>query len=190
MKSPALLIVDMQNDFVLDNAPMNMPGAKGIIPNVKKVLEAFRKREYPVFHIVRVHRSDGSDVEAFRRDLFRSTPFAVEVSPGAEIIRELTPRPGEWTIRKTRMSAFMNTDLDMILRSAGLDTVYITGIQTPNCIRTTAFDAAAYGYQTILVEDAVAARSDEIHQANCRDMANIGIKLVKTDKIGELIQGH
>ncbi len=142
MKRPALLIIDMQNDFVRAGAPMQMPGAKSIVANVKEVLEMFRNQGLPVFHVVRVHRSDGSDVELFRREIFKEVPFAVDGSPGSEIIDELRPLQGEYHIRKNRMSAFMNTDLDLLLRSLGIDSVFVTGIQTPNCVRTTVFDAA------------------------------------------------
>jgi nicotinamidase-related amidase len=188
MKRPALLIIDMQNDFVRAGAPMQMPGAESIIANVREVLEAFRNQGHPVFHVVRVHRSDGSDVEVFRREIFNNVPFAVEGTFGSEIIDELRPGPGEYVIRKNRMSAFMNTDLDLLLRSLGIDTVFVTGIQTPNCIRTTVFDAAAFGYQTFLVEDAVAARNSAVHQVNLFDMANIGTGIVKKDTIGDLIR--
>jgi nicotinamidase-related amidase len=186
MKRPALLIIDMQNDFVRTGAPMQMSGAEYIIPNVRDVLEVFRNHGLPIFHVVRVHRRDGSDVEIFRREIFKSIPFAIEGTPGSEIIDELSPRQGEYVIRKNRMSAFMNTDLDLVLRSLGVDTLFVTGIQTPNCIRTTVFDAAAFGYYTFLVEDAVAARSSAVHKANIFDMANIGTVIVKTEHIGDL----
>ena len=187
MSRPALLVIDMQNDFLLDGAPMQMKGARSIVPNVRKVLEIFRHHKYPVFHVVRVHREDGSDVELFRRDQFSQTPFVVEGSQGSEIIAELAPLPGEYIIRKNRMSAFMNTDLDLILRSLGTDAIVITGIQTPNCIRTSAFDAAAHNYQTFLVEDAIAAKTDEVHQANLNDMANIGIRIIRAREVGPLV---
>ncbi|MCX6698429.1 MAG: cysteine hydrolase [Methanomicrobiales archaeon] len=187
MKRPALLIIDMQNDFVRVGAPMQMPGAEYIIANIRDVLEAFRHQGHPVFHVVRVHRGDGSDVEVFRREIFNNVPFAVEGTPGSAIIDELMPVQGEYIIRKSRMSAFMNTDLDLLLRSLGIDTVVVTGIQTPNCIRTTVFDAAAIGYQSVLVEDAVAARNSAVHQANLFDMANIGTVIVKKDTIRDLI---
>ena len=88
MSRPALLVIDMQNDFLLDGAPMQMKGARSIVANVRKVLEIFRHHKYPVFHVVRVHREDGSDVELFRRDQFSQTPFVVEGSQGSEIIAE------------------------------------------------------------------------------------------------------
>lgn len=189
MRIPALLIIDMQNDFVLDGAPMRMPMAPAIIGNIAAALDVFRKKRYPVVHVVRVHRGDGSDVEFFRKEIFRRTPFAVEGSRGADIVQDLSPLPGEYLIRKNRMSAFMFTDLDLLLRSLQVEDVFITGIQTPNCVRTTAFDAMAYNYRTYLIEDAVAAQTLEIHQANCKDMSAIGIGMIRTADLPGLCTG-
>jgi nicotinamidase-related amidase len=183
MRRPALLIIDMQNDFVQEDAPLRVAGARAVIPNVLRVLEAFRRRSLPVFHVVRVHRADGSDVEIIRKERFRTSPFAVEGTIGAAIIPDLIPAPGEYILKKVRMSAFLQTELDLILRSLGVDTVVIAGIQTPNCIRTTAFDAVAYNYVTFLVQDAVAAQTPEIHASNVQDMRNIGIGDLSSDEL-------
>lgn len=189
MKRPALLIIDMQNDFVRDGAPLKVGGVGPIIGKIRDLLEIFRRNRLPVFHVVRVHRRDGSDVEIFRKELFARSPFAVEGTKGAAVITELEPREGEIILRKTRMSAFMHTELDLVLRTLGTDTVFVAGIQTPNCIRTTVFDACALNYHVYLVEDAVAAATDEIHRANCRDMAAIGVGMVGVDA-AEAIMGR
>ena len=180
MKNAALLIIDMQNDFVLEDAPLRVKGASDIIDNLKKVLEKFRKENLPVIHVVRVHRKDGSDVEITRKEKFLKVPFAVEGTKGAEIIDELKPKENEYVVKKIRMSAFFNTDLDSILRSLNIKNIVVVGIQTPNCIRTTVFDAVACNYNTYLVEDAVAAQTKEIHQGNVLDMKNLGTKILKT----------
>lgn len=179
MKRAALLIIDMQNDFVLDGAPLRVAHARSVVPKIYEVLAEFRKKRQPVFHILRVHRNDGSDVEITRQELFRKHPFAVEGTRGAAVIEELTPWPGEYIIPKIRMSAFIGTELDLMLRNIGIEELVVTGIQTPNCIRTTVFDAMAYNYPVVLVEDAVGAQSDDIHATNVRDMANIGVKIIK-----------
>ncbi|MDD1651578.1 MAG: cysteine hydrolase [Methanomicrobiales archaeon] len=175
---PALLLIDMQNDFVREGKPLRVAGAEAIIPRVRFLLDLFRERRLPVVHVLRVHRPDGSDVEIMRQEIFRRTPFAVDGTEGAEVISELAPAGGEFTIRKIRMSAFLGTDLDLLLRSIGVDTVVVAGIQTPNCVRTTVFDAMACNYRTVLVDDAVAAQSDEIHRCNVRDMERIGVKIL------------
>jgi len=102
---------------------------------------------------------------------------------GAAPIDELSPRPEEYTIEKTRMSAFMGTDLDLLLRSLGVTSLFVTGIQTPNCIRTTVFDAAAYNYGVFLVGDATAAQTADVHAANIRDMEKIGTRIIGTSEV-------
>ncbi len=83
MGRPALLIIDMQNDFVLEGKPLRVAGAGTVIPKIQAVLTEFRKRSLPVFHVLRVHRPDGSDVEIIRQELFNKQPFAVAGTRGA-----------------------------------------------------------------------------------------------------------
>lgn len=186
-RKPALLIIDMQNDFVMPGGSLPVPGARDIIPGVVDILTLFRKAHLPVFHVLRLHRASGVDVEITRREIFRRTPFAVEGTRGAAVIEELVPIEGEYRVKKTRMSAFFDTDLDLMLRTLGIDSLFITGIQTPNCIRTTAFDAMAYNYQVFLVRDAVTAKNREIHEANLFDMQNIGIRIVDGKDVKSLL---
>jgi nicotinamidase-related amidase len=179
MGKAALLIIDMQNDFVVEGKPLKVAGAPAVIPKIQAVLAEFRKRSLPVFHIVRIHRADGSDVEIIRQDLFRKQPFAVAGTQGAAVIDELAPAKGEYVIEKTRMSAFIGTELDLMLRTLGITMIFVCGIQTPNCIRTTVFDGIAYNYPVVLVDDATGASSDEVHRANVRDMQSIGVRIIR-----------
>ena len=183
MGKSALLIIDMQNDFVVEGKQLNVAGARAIIPKIQAVLAEFRKRSLPVFHVLRVHRPDGSDVEITRQELFAGSPFAVEGTRGAAVIDELSPGKGEYVLAKTRMSAFIGTELDLMLRTLGVSTLFVCGIQTPNCIRTTVFDGIAYNYPVVLIDDATGASSEEVHRANVRDMQNIGVRVVKTAEV-------
>ena len=81
------------------------------------------------------------------------------------------------------MSAFIGTELDLMLRTLGVTTLFVCGIQTPNCIRTTVFDGIAYNYPVVLIDDATGASSEEVHRANVRDMQNIGVRIVKAAEI-------
>jgi nicotinamidase-related amidase len=182
MKRSALLIIDMQNDFVLDGAPLKVAQARTVIPKILEILRRFRAGNQPVFHVIRVHRKDGSDVEIIRQDLFKNHPFAVVGTHGAQVVDELLPLENEYVIPKTRMSAFIGTELDLMLRTIGVTDLVITGIQTPNCVRTTVFDAIAYNYPVTLIEDAAGAKNDTIHQANVEDMKNIGVRIMKTQE--------
>jgi nicotinamidase-related amidase len=189
MEKPALLIIDMQNDFVLEGKPLRVAGAQAAVPKMQSVLAEFRKRSLPVFHILRVHRADGSDVEIIRQELFRKQSFAVAGTHGAAVIDELAPQEGEYVLTKTRMSAFIGTELDLMLRTLGVTTLVVCGIQTPNCIRTTVFDGIAYNYPVVLVGDATGAASGEVHLANIRDMQNIGVKIVMSGDVAGLLEG-
>jgi len=187
MGRPALLIIDMQNDFVLDGKPLKVAGARAVLPQIQSLLTEFRKRSLPVFHVLRVHRPDGSDVEIIRQELFRKQPFAVAGTHGAAVIDELTPIEGEYVLTKTRMSAFIGTELDLMLRTLGIRSLVVCGIQTPNCIRTTVFDGIAFNYPVVLVDDATGASSEDVHRANIRDMQNIGVRIIKTADLTDLL---
>ena len=118
---PALLIIDMQNDFVLPGRPVTVTGALATVPNIRRLLDAFRARGWPVLHLTRAYRADGSDVEQFRREAFlRGPQYLLPGTPGAEIVEELQPRPGEHVLVKPRFSAFLGTPLDLLLRRLGV----------------------------------------------------------------------
>jgi nicotinamidase-related amidase len=187
MGKPALLIIDMQNDFVAEGKPLRVAGARAVIPKIREALAEFRKRSLPVFFVLRVHRADGSDVEINRKELFARSPYAVEGTKGAAVIDEISPLKGEYVIPKVRMSAFIGTELDLMLRTLGVSTLFVCGIQTPNCIRTTAFDGIAYNYPVVLIDDATGASSEEVHRANVRDMQNIGVRIAKAAEIAGIL---
>jgi len=174
---PALLIIDMQNDFVLPGSPARVDGAFATVRRVGELLNHFRSKGLPVFHIVREYRADGSDIEISRRDAFmKGTKYAVPGTDGVKIIEDLTPMDGEYKIVKQRFSAFLGTELDLVLRSLGIGRLVICGTQYPNCIRATAYDGLSYGYDTLVITDATSASTDEIAEANIRDMLNVGIQ--------------
>ncbi len=181
MKDPkyALIIIDMQNDFVLPGAPVCVAGAYATVPCIKRLLDFFRTQRWPVFHVIREYRADGSDIELTRLDGFlNQKPYAVPGTEGCNIVAELTPVEGEYRIIKNRFSGFMNTELDFMLRRIGATHLVICGTQYPNCIRTTIFDALAYGYPVINITDATSAQTPQIAEANITDLRNIGVECV------------
>lgn len=177
----ALLIVDMQNDFVLPGSPVTVAGAQVTVAAVRRLLDAFRARGAPVVYAIRAYRADGSDVERFRREAFLARPCLVPGTPGAQIVRELAPALGELVIVKPRFSAFMATPLDLLARRLGITTLVLCGTQYPNCIRATAMDAVALDYTVTLVTDATSAQTPEVAAANLADLAAIGVRCVTAD---------
>ncbi len=173
----ALLIIDMQNDFVLPGSPVTVAGALATLPRIRRLLDAFRARScWPVLHITRAYCADGSDVEAFRQEAFlRGPKYLLPGSTGAQIVAELEPLAGEHVLVKPRFSAFMGTPLDLLLRRLGVSELVVSGTQYPNCIRATVLDAVCLDYAVTLVTDACSAQTEAVAQANIADMAAIGV---------------
>jgi len=179
MGKTALLIIDMQNGFCLPGAPFQVPGALEVAGKIKEVLAACRAHGLPVVHVFRLYRADGSDVELTRYEDFvrAGTPLG-QGTGSAEILSELKPVAGEYLVVKRRWSAFFQTELDLLLRRLGVDHVVVTGVQTPNCIRATAWDANSLDYEVTILENATGAKTEEVHRANLFDMKNIGIRIM------------
>lgn len=177
-KTTALLVIDMQNDFILPGGPMHVIGGQDIVPNVIKAVEISRSRGIPIIWVVREHDPLGRDVELFRRHLYsagKPKPTS-KGNVGAELVDGLVIKDDDYKLVKTRFSAFFNTHLHLYLQGAGISNLVITGVQTPNCIRQTVFDAVALDYQTVtVIFDATAAATSNIHRANILDMTNIGV---------------
>jgi len=182
--SQALIIIDMQNDFVLPGAPMCVTGAAATVPQISRLLAGFRRLNQPVFHVVREHRADGSDVDGFRKDGFAAgKKFVVPGTTGCKIVEELQPTAGDYRLVKPRFSAFMQTELDLMLRRLAVTHLVVCGTQYPNCIRATIFDAVSLDYRVTLVTNATSAQTAEIATANILDIANIGVTCVTTDEL-------
>ncbi len=189
MAQVALLIIDMQNDFVDPRGKLFVAGAPETVPRLAEVLEAFRAANRPVVFVVREHQPDGADVESVRREAFsRLGGFCLPGSWGAQIVPALAPRPGEPVVRKRAWSAFFGTELDRLLRRAGVDTLVIGGTQTPNCVRATVYDATVYGYRVILLADGTSSPTPERQQANLLDLAELGIEMADCASVASRLQ--
>ncbi len=179
-----ILVVDMENDWVLPDSPMRVAGAYATLPAIKKFLDYGRANDWAVIYIYRIHRISGVDAELFRRHFFEEgKPFCIEGTKGAEIPEEIAPQPGDIKVTKQRFSAFFGTDLDLILRGLGAKNVYITGTQYPNCIRATAVDSMGLDYNTTVVTDCCSAASEEVAKANIFDIRNMGIPCIDSIEI-------
>ena len=178
----ALLIIDMQNDFVLPGAPLCVAGARASVPAIRQVLTRFRAEHLPVFHITREYRADGSDVERMRQTSFLTEQsFVLAGSSGSKIVPELAPQPDEYRIIKNRFSGFMFTELDLLLRRRSINHLVVTGTQLPNCVRATVFDAVCLDYEVTLITDGTSAQTEDIAAANIQDMAAIGVRCMTAD---------
>lgn len=182
IKKSALIVVDMQNDFLHENGrfaklakenpekEIDLEFLSSTIPNVKKLIEAFRAAGRPVVHIAHVLKPDYSDAAFpwWRFPPLKERQFIVEGSWGSEIVDELKPQKGEHLVIKKGYGAFNNTRLDTILRNAGAHTCVICGVTTCVCVSTTVRGAIEHNYPTYVVGDAVAEISRELHEAELK----------------------
>jgi len=157
-KKTAMIVVDMQNDFVASGAVMETPAARAVVPKLVDALKICRDAGIKVIYTAHVHRRDGCDMGLFddMHPPIANRAALVDGTPGVDIYPELAPAPAEHVIKKHRYSGFFGTDLDMILREWGVDTVIISGTTTENCCHATARDALFRNYRVVFLSDATA----------------------------------
>ena len=151
----AMIVVDMQNDFVKPGALVEVPQAREMVPRLNQLLDLCREAGVTVIYIRHVLRGDGSDAGR----LADVHPWIGEGkmlgagTDGVEIYSELRPKPGDLLVQKPRYSAFYGTDLEAILRAKGIDTLIIGGTITNVCCESTARDAFSRDYKIIFLSD-------------------------------------
>ena len=183
----ALILIDMQEGFIDAASPLCIAGAAATVPACARALKAARDRNIAVCHVRREYAADGSDVEAVRyrtwaeggRPLSAAWPESLACPPALE------PESGEAIIFKPSFSAFFGTDLHERLRARAIDTVVLAGTTTPNCVRSTAYDGMALGYNVVVLTDATSSRTTAVQEANLEDMAFIGAQLLTSDELAD-----
>lgn len=179
----AFLLIDMQNGFIDGASPLCIAGAAATVPACAHALAAAREHGLAVFHVRRAYAADGSDVEAVRWEAWAEggRPLSSADPMSLSCPSELAPAPGEPVVVKPSWSAFFGTDLDVLLRARGIGTLVLAGTTTPNCVRSTAYDGLALGFNVAVLRDATSSRSPEAQEANLADMEAAGIQLIHTD---------
>lgn len=157
----ALLIIDAQKGFM----PTVFDSAK-TLNQIEKVLIAARKAKIPVIHTQEIHRKDHID---FGRELDGTEDVHnLEGSEDVDIVDQLKPIAGEYTIMKRRYSCFFGTDLEILLKGLRVQTLVVCGFLTDVCVHYTCADAHQNDYFVRVVYDGVSGSTREAHEASLR----------------------
>ena len=177
----ALIIIDMQNDFISEGAPIECPGGRDIVPNIQKLRTWANENDIPVFYTRETHREQKVD---YGLELERSEPeHCLEGTQGVEIVSDLTPEDHEFVIIKRRYSGYYLTDLEVMMREFKRNTLIITGAATNVCVYATALDAMQRDVHAIVVSDGVAGTSLEFHHAFLKNIDYVIGDVVSTDEL-------
>jgi ureidoacrylate peracid hydrolase len=172
-KDSALIIVDVQNDFCHEEGACAKMGrdvtaAQAIVPKIEALIQVARQRDIPVVFIQMTQEEHTiSEAWAKRPRLAGHTdPLAVcrKGSWGAEFY-ELSPEPGDIVVEKHRYSAFIGTQLDMILGNLKCKSLVLTGVATNVCVESTARDGFMLDYNVTVVKDGCAGYIAQLHEA-------------------------
>lgn len=200
----ALLIVDMQNEFVLRDfgealefkkmgewdrwIPFHDRLDNIVIPNTKRLLQFFRDNGLAVtFGRIACLREDGEDRSPVQKSDGWNNMLLYVNGFAAQMIDELTPLPNEIVVNKTTDSVTAGTNYLTLLRFMGIETVVVTGIVTDQCVASTVRGLADDGFKVICVEDCCAAGSQELHEAELKIMNVIYCDVMSTDQVIALI---
>lgn len=200
LKNSALIVVDMQNDFVRPGAPLEVPDAIRTVTANQKLIEVYRSLSFPVIYTKFIshphyyllwnwspqcqpptkccwkgHKRYYEDVKA---DL-----------ECTEIIDELAPAANDLVIEKFYYGAFHNTSLANTLETKNIGTVVITGTVTQICVEETAREAFHKGLKTIIVEDAVSSFAPDLHEATLKNFRMKFGWVMKSDVVTSLASG-
>lgn len=189
----ALLVIDMQNDFVAEGYPMEVPMARRKLPQMQGVVQDCRAAGIPVIY-----------TEHILLDSFNVSPLESTYNPallsagmrkgslGAKVVDDLKPEESDVVIQKHRYDAFHNTALDTVLKTIrGLhqvDTVIIIGTLTEVCCESTARSAYMRDYKVAFISDATGALSEEAQAATEKNIASFFGRVLTTGQLAVEIQ--
>jgi nicotinamidase-related amidase len=162
---PAVLVIDVVRDFTDPGGKVPHADAAAIVPVIDQFVVEARSCGALIIWVIDSHRPGKPDWE-----LQNVRAHCEAGTPGVELAPPLAPQAQDYVITKRRYSAFVGTDLDLILRDNHIDILFLTGTKTNVCIRATAQDAFEHNYRVIVPRECVSTDKPHLHAANLEDI--------------------
>jgi nicotinamidase-related amidase len=182
MQRPALLVIDMVNDY-LDKWDVQRKGE--LICAINGLARMMRRASHPVIWVRQEFEPDLRD--AFPEMRTKQIYLAIKGTAGCQILSQLEVVSSDPVVVKKRYSAFFGTGLEEILHRMQPDTLILTGINTHACIRTTAIDAYQRDWPLILAADCIDSYDREHHYITLRYMRDKMARVLTNDEIGAML---
>jgi nicotinamidase-related amidase len=193
--SAALVVVDMQNDFVRKGAPMELSLCRSAVPNAKRVIDACRAGRIPIVYLKFIAGPKESliwtwsptlvpEVKCCWKNHKRAYADGGKEAEVTDIVEELYPKPGDHVVEKYSYGGFYETNLHSILLACHATDLIILGCATPFCIDDTVTEAFNRQYRVFLVSDATGSFDEEFHKNSLR---RIGMKYGRVLATEELL---
>jgi ureidoacrylate peracid hydrolase len=183
--NPALLVIDMQNGFVskggsYDLMGLNVSKYRDVVPSLKRLIALCRKAKIPIFYSQAVREESGIDLltrshrilPKSRSERIKRRPICIRGSWDAEIVEELRPSLDDHVVIKRRDSVFQDTEVEVWLRSLGIDSIIFSGIDTSICVESSLRDAFNHGYDVVLISDATASNNQDHYKSTLDNIRN------------------
>lgn len=193
----ALVVIDMQNCWVMQGQPGYTPNCIDIVPNINRLAAALRQAGGTVVWIQMNHSVAAVANWPRFRDFFPSEAvlqrWTDALTPGAagyQLWKGLEVRQEDLIVEKNRFSAFIqgSSNLDAELKKRGIDTVLITGTGTNICCESTARDGHMLNYKVVMVSDGNACRTDAEHNATLSNLFGLFADVMTTDEALERLK--
>ncbi|WP_418502632.1 isochorismatase family cysteine hydrolase [Flagellimonas sp.] len=195
----ALMIIDMQYDFVEEGGAAHIKGTQEIVPEIRDMANTYRSFHRPVIHVVRLYQDDGSNVDVCRKHLIQKGRRIVSPgSKGARVVSELLPEKpmhigdGElikggvhrlsdfdFMLYKPRWGAFYHTVLEEWLMAHGVNSLLVAGCNFPNCPRTSMYEASERDYRLAIVPSAISG----IYPQGIKELEGIGVNVYGPEEL-------
>ena len=188
----ALLVVDMQNCWVMEGQPGYTPYCPAVVPNINRLAASVRQTGATVVWI-QMNASPAVTAKWQRfKDFYANEAlfqqWSAALSPGNvgyELFAGLEVRPGDMRVEKNRFSAFIQgaSGLQAQLEQRGIDTLLVTGTATNVCCESTARDAHMLNFKVIMVSDGNATRTDAEQNATLSNLVSMFSDVMTTDEV-------